>query len=51
LFVAGRAASISAGIEKARSTLENGGALQWLLRLEAYAAQTRDVVAAETRGT
>jgi len=55
LYVAGRAASIPAGIEKARSTLENGGALQWLGRLEAYAAQTRSVAQsagrAETRGT
>jgi anthranilate phosphoribosyltransferase len=41
LFVAGRAASIPAGIDQARSTLENGGALRWLRRLESYAAESR----------
>jgi anthranilate phosphoribosyltransferase len=41
LFVAGRAAGIPEGIEKARSALDDGGALQWLRRLEAYAAETR----------
>jgi anthranilate phosphoribosyltransferase len=61
LFVAGRAASIPAGIETARSALENGSALQWLLRLETYAAESRGaaesasavatVGTAETRGS
>ena len=40
LFVAGRADSIPAGIATASSALANGSALQWLRRLEAYAAES-----------
>jgi len=49
LYIAGRAASIPAGIEKARSALESGRALQWLHRLEAYATKSR--IAAESPST
>jgi anthranilate phosphoribosyltransferase len=40
LFVAGRATSIAAGIDTARSALDDGSALRWLRRLEAFAAET-----------
>jgi anthranilate phosphoribosyltransferase len=40
LFVAGRAVSITAGIDMASSVLANGSALAWLHRLEAYAAES-----------
>ena len=45
LFVAGRAATISAGIEIASGALANGSALQWLRHLEAYAAQASGTAA------
>ncbi|MDB6086103.1 MAG: Anthranilate phosphoribosyltransferase, partial [Gammaproteobacteria bacterium] len=39
LFIAGRAASIAAGIEVAGSVLDSGRALQWLRQLERFAAE------------
>ncbi|HEV7611304.1 MAG TPA: anthranilate phosphoribosyltransferase [Steroidobacteraceae bacterium] len=41
LFIAGRAASIQAGIDQARTTLDSGRAQQWLLRLRHFAAGGR----------
>jgi anthranilate phosphoribosyltransferase len=38
LFVAGRAESIRAGIEQARTTLESGRAQEWLRGLRQFAA-------------
>jgi anthranilate phosphoribosyltransferase len=38
LFIAGRAASIEAGIELARAALDSGRAQQWLRRLQQFAA-------------
>jgi anthranilate phosphoribosyltransferase len=39
LYVAGRVASIQAGIDLARTTLDSGRAQQWLARLRQFAAQ------------
>jgi anthranilate phosphoribosyltransferase len=39
LFIAGRAASIQAGIDRARSALDSGQAAQWLRRLRQFAVQ------------
>ena len=39
LFIAGRAASIAAGIDAAAAALDSGRALAWLRRLQAYAAE------------
>jgi len=41
LFIAGRAASIQAGIDLARTTVESGRAGAWLLRLRQFAAVSR----------
>jgi anthranilate phosphoribosyltransferase len=41
LFIAGRAASIHAGIDLARSALDSGRAWQWLERLRQFAAECR----------
>jgi anthranilate phosphoribosyltransferase len=41
LHIAGRAASIPAGIELAGATLDSGRALGWLRHLESYAAEFR----------
>lgn len=41
LFIAGRAASIAAGIEAAGAVLDSGGASEWLRRLEKFAAEPR----------
>jgi anthranilate phosphoribosyltransferase len=38
LYIAGRAASIGAGIERAGVVLDNGRALEWLRQLQAFAA-------------
>jgi anthranilate phosphoribosyltransferase len=40
LFVAGRAASIAAGIERAGAVLDDGRAAQWLRQLRAFAADS-----------
>jgi anthranilate phosphoribosyltransferase len=39
LYIAGRAASIAAGIEWAAAALDSGRALDWLRRLQGFAAQ------------
>jgi anthranilate phosphoribosyltransferase len=39
LCIAGRAASVAAGIERAAAVLDSGRALDWLRRLQAFAAQ------------
>ena len=41
LFIAGRAATIHAGIEQARSAVDGGRALQWLESLRQFAARSR----------
>ena len=41
LFVAGRAASIQAGIDLARAALESGRANEWLRRLRQFAVEAR----------
>jgi anthranilate phosphoribosyltransferase len=41
LFIAGRAASIHAGIDLARTAVDSGRAWQWLERLRQFAAQFR----------
>ena len=38
LYIAGRAASVGAGVDAARETLDNGRAADWLARLEQFAA-------------
>jgi anthranilate phosphoribosyltransferase len=40
LHIAGRAASIPAGIDTAGSALDSGQALRWLRQLENYAAES-----------
>jgi anthranilate phosphoribosyltransferase len=39
LFIAGRASSIQAGVDLARSTVDSGRARDWLLQLQRFAAQ------------
>ena len=41
LYIAGRVASIQAGIDLARTTVDSGRAQEWLLRLRQFAAQRR----------
>lgn len=41
LFIAGRAASIQAGIDIARAAIQSGQAQQWLRRLQQFAAEAR----------
>jgi anthranilate phosphoribosyltransferase len=50
LYVAGRAAGISEGIEVARAAIESGTARDWLHRLEAFAAESNAAVA-ESKST
>jgi anthranilate phosphoribosyltransferase len=41
LFIAGRAASIQAGIDMARTTVDSGRAMQWLQQLREFAVASR----------
>jgi anthranilate phosphoribosyltransferase len=41
LFVAGRAHSIQAGIDRARTTIDSGRAREWLRQLQQFAADSR----------
>jgi anthranilate phosphoribosyltransferase len=47
LFIAGRAASIQAGIGLARTAVDSGWAAEWLLRLRQFAADCRNTAPPE----
>jgi len=51
LFIAGRAASIQAGVDLARDAVDSGRARQWLRSLRQFAAELRDPQNAASGGT